>query len=131
MIVTLRVSSSFEFIRKAAIARRCLAYQELVDANGHRWSEGVWLQLAAHMEELVWFSHRRSLPMLTAIVLPAETLRHQTLTMVALRDFEAAARQIGHRFESGWAFHRQQKGLVFEWGLRGAPCDGRPAHSAA
>ncbi|MCF3935904.1 hypothetical protein L1787_21170 [Acuticoccus sp. M5D2P5] len=127
----MHLDASFERIRHAAIERRCLSYQDIAAANGLGWSDDLRPEILAHLALVDALALKRCLPMVTAIVLPQEVVPFGVMPPRALLGFEASARRLGYRFEDGLVFHRVQRWLTFEWGRKGAPYEGRPAHCAA
>jgi hypothetical protein len=110
----LRFAISLERIKKAAVERRFLSYGEIAEANGMEWSSAYRL-IGSHLGDLVTWSSKRGLPMISAIVVDKPNVATGAMDDSALRGFIRAAIALGH-FTAGdeRAFLKEQQVKVFE-----------------
>jgi hypothetical protein len=116
---------SFRIIKAAAREHRFLSYKELADASSADWGQ-VRHSIGGHLWALVEFAHRKSWPMLSAIVVNKPNVSSGTLEPETLKGFIGAARLLGHVVTDEEAFLRRQQDKVFAWAsadlARGGNC---------
>ena len=109
----LKFNITLELIQKAARERRFLSYGEVALANGVEW-QTAYRQIARHLGDLVSWSHKRGLPMISAIIVDKPNISSGAMEDSALRGFINAAKRLG-AFEGGdeRAFLKDEQKEVF------------------
>ena len=85
---------SLDLIFEAARERRFLCYKDVTDAHGLEWDRARHA-VNAHLGDLVTWSHRQGLPMVSAIIVSKPNQAEGRMDPDTLKGFIAAAEALG------------------------------------
>lgn len=109
----LSFESSFAAIRDAAFRGQFLSYKQLAEASGLQWSFAVRYAMPSHLQNLLEYSYRNGLPLLSAIVVNQKNVDTGDMEPETLRGFITGARDLGITVTDEGQFLKDQQQEVF------------------
>jgi len=109
----LSFEKSLAAIRDAASRGQFLGYKQLAEASGLEWSVAVHYAMPGHLWDLVEYSHRKGLPLLSAIVVNQKNLETGAMEPETRHGFITAARDLGIVVTEERKFLKKQQEEIF------------------
>jgi hypothetical protein len=109
----LSFEKSLAAIRDAASRGQFLSYKQLAEASGLKWSFAVRHAMPSHLWNLLEYSYRNGLPLLSAIVVNQKNVGTGDMEPETLRGFIAGARDLGIAVTDERQFLKEQQEEVF------------------
>ncbi|MER9651829.1 AAA family ATPase [Mesorhizobium sp. M0199] len=112
--MSLNINKSYKAILVAARQGRFVTYGEVAAASGMEWRKAR-RPLPLQLDQLVFVSHERGWPLISAIVVSKENVETGRLEGESLAGFMAAVAKVGLTVDDPHAFLHEQQQAVFEW----------------
>ncbi|RUU07490.1 hypothetical protein EOD08_38345, partial [Mesorhizobium sp. M6A.T.Ca.TU.002.02.2.1] len=112
--MSLDINKSYKAILVAARQGRFVTYGEVAAASGMEWKKAR-RPLPLQLDQLVFVSHERGWPLISAIVVSKENVETGRLEGESLAGFMAAVAKVGLTVDDPQAFLHEQQKAVFEW----------------
>ncbi|MER9465389.1 AAA family ATPase [Mesorhizobium sp. M0482] len=112
--MSLDINKSYKAILDGARQSRFVTYGEVAAASGVEWKKAR-RPLPLQLDQLVYISHERGWPLISAIVVSKENVESGRLEGESLAGFMAAVAKVGLTVDDAQAFLHEQQQAVFEW----------------
>lgn len=109
----LSFEKSIAAIRDAASRGQFLSYKQLAEASGLNWSFAVRHVMPSHLWNLLEYSYRNGLPLLSAIVVNQKNVGTGDMEPETLRGFIAGVRDLGLPVTDDRQFLKEQQAEIF------------------
>lgn len=109
----LSFEKSVAAISDAASRGQFLSYKQLAEASGLKWSFAVRHAMPSHLGNLLEYSYRNGLPLLSAIVVNQKNVGTGEMEPDTLRGFIAGARDLGITVTDDRQFLEEKQEEVF------------------